>query len=229
MTLTEIDKNEIFEIINEHFGWVNSDCQKFSMLNENFKKYGLYELGFRYETGATKCCVFSEEFDYVVKFTWNSGDGFDWCKREYENYLAAVNEGLSWAFPYTDYLGSINGVNFYVQEMASPDEDDVYSICYNKVSDDYENRCSWREESYRSRGWSCERSDFISDEVDDLEDDDRVAFVMGYDPTLMDFLYNHRINDLHNGNFGYNGDHYVIIDFSGYGDFARALNNEEDK
>lgn len=228
MTLTINEKTEIFGFISKYFSWVRSEEQSYGFLHESFNS-SLYDAGFSYETGATKCCVFHEDFyEYVVKFTWNnSHKGFDWCEREYENYIAAVEEGLDWAFPYTDYLGSINGVNFYIQEKACPNEDEITDICYSKVSENYESHCAWREERYRSREYSFSRSELISDAVEDLEDDERVEMIVGYDEKLMDFLYNRRINDLHNGNFGYNGDHYVIIDFSGYGEDVRALKNRD--
>ena len=45
---------------------------------------------------------------------------------------------------------------------------------------------------------------------------DRVMLLYN-DEKLSSFIRNRLINDLHCGNFGYAGDHYVMIDYSGFG------------
>ena len=147
--------------------------------------------------------------DYVIKFCYD--DKFDYCEREYTNYLAAVENGLEEFFAFTDYLGTINGLKFYVQERCDCDAEAVSSIVYNGIREDYVNEDNEPEEIINERIWN---------EVYDLDDEAYVTYCFGVQEKLIDFLYKYAINDLHEANFGYVDGHLVIIDFSGFGVFA---------
>jgi hypothetical protein len=67
---------------------------------------------------------------------------------------------------------------------------------------------------YEESGRDLEEID-IWDEVYELEDADKIDLMFN-DMALNSFLREHRIGDLHEGNFGFIGDRTVIIDFSGY-------------
>ena len=139
MKITSEEKEYIFSIIKEHLDCPLEDKPIYTIFEEN----NLYEKGFTLEGGAVKECILYEGFgDYVVKFCrkYSSSDEnfFDYCEREYTNYLAAVEKGLEKFFPYTDYLGYFNGINFYVQECALCDNEAVSSIWYEELRENYE-------------------------------------------------------------------------------------------
>ena len=202
MKITSTDKDAIFEVIKTYFSGSYED------VDDVFDDFSLYELGFQLWSGATKFCIYHKNFDnFVVKVT-SKTEAFDWCEREYTNYLAAVERGLGEFFPYTDFLGEFGDTKFFIQEYCECDEDSVFSILYSKVEEDYprdenESDAEYQESIYQS--------------VDDLEDDMRVVYIFGLNEELLDFLGDYCINDLHSGNFGWLEGHYVIIDFSGYG------------
>jgi hypothetical protein len=106
-------------------------------------------------------------------------------------------------FPQTFFLGRFDGRDYYIQERAECDEDAISSECYNQI-------CS----SYEEDGNECS-PEWVWDEVDGLDDDERVNLLF-HNSELIDFLYEHEINDLHEGNFGRINGNFVIIDFSGY-------------
>ena len=167
-----------------------------------FRDNGLRELGFCVSGGVTKVCIIHEDLDWVIKVGYVNCSK-DYASLEYQNYCLAEEEGLDWYFPTTIYLGEFGGLAFYLQEMADCDEFQVASDWYERLRDSYEED----EEEYNEEE--------LWDEIYDMEDDAK-AYLTFRNRTLCDFLYNRRINDLHEGNFGYIGDRMVIIDFSGY-------------
>ena len=201
--LSTIEKDYIFSIIKENFGWISKDYQRH--ISCKFREED--REGFSLNWGTVKYCISGEVFpNYVVKFCLG---GFDYCEREYTNYLAAIERKLGRFFPYTDFLGKFNGVSYYIQEKAYVDSERVSDIWYGSVSEDeyWESTYSDEDEEYVSeRIW-----DYISD----LEDSERIEILFG-DDALIDFIDEYCINDLHEGNYGYIDDRLVIIDFSGY-------------
>lgn len=210
MKITLEEKNRIFSILEDNFSWCTIENVRKNFYRD-FHDRGYLEDNFEIYSGAVKYCICSELFNgYVVKFCY---EDFDYCEREYTNYLAAIEHNLDVYFPFTDYLGNINGIKFFVQEYAICNEEEITSIWYEKI-----------RESYESDG---EDEDEISDEIwaiiDDMEDDEGISLLFNCDE-LLSFLSEYRINDLHQGNFGYINDKLVIIDFSGFG--ARAKGRE---
>lgn len=206
MKITVEEKNFIFSIIQENFAW----CTRELVLeNHMYREYNERDLDrkFRLDNGAVKYCIMSDLFfsDYVVKFC---GEDFDYCEREYTNYLAAVDRELGQFFPYTDFLGELNGLKFYIQERAVCDSEYVNSVWYESLRESYEGAYEDEDEDFiNSRIW---------DAVDDLEDDERLQMIYAVQD-LEDFINEYRINDLHEANFGFIDERLVIIDFSGYG------------
>lgn len=214
MKLTELDKIELFELVKEYFGWFSADFRddRHCYFWDAYKERRLDSLGIEYYSGAVKYCVlFPDWEDVVVKFCYD--DEFDYCKREYENYRAAVYEGVEQYFPYTDYLGINNGIRFYVQQMAYVDECDVYDSLYNILNENG----SFDDIPYEDDDYA--KGEYISGWIDDLEAEERVELLFG-DNRLVEFINQYHINDLHDGNFGKIDDAFVIIDFSGYGHYA---------
>jgi hypothetical protein len=164
----------------------------------------LYKFGFHMSSGMTKACFTHEDLDdWVIKVGFTGSLSKDYARVEYENYKAAVNCGLEWYFPFTEFLCEIDGMEFFIQESAECCEDAITSNWYDLISALYE-----------ESGRDLEEID-IWDEVYELEDADKIDLMFN-EMALNSFLREHRIGDLHEGNFGFIGDRTVIIDFSGY-------------
>ena len=171
-----------------------------------FDKHELFnEGGFQYNDGATKGVIFHEKLDgWVIKFRLPPEDPKkDYCAREYENYVAAKDAGLEYYFAATEYLCEREGICFYLQEQVICDEE-VDSDIYDKLQCQYEESGTPYD------------NDSLWNEVEELSSYDRVMLLYG-DAALADFISEHHINDMHCGNFGLAGDHYVMVDFSGFG------------
>lgn len=205
MKITAEEKSLIFSIIQDNFDWCTRDIILENHVRSNFNKRELHNK-FSLHNGAVKYCVSSILFEnYVVKFC---GEEFDYCEREYTNYLAAVDRGLEEFFPYTDFLGELNGLKLYIQERAVCDCEYVNSIWHESLRESYEGAFEDEDEDFiNSRIW---------DAVDDLEDDERLQMIYHVED-LEDFINEYCINDLHEANFGFVDERLVIIDFSGYG------------
>ena len=164
------------------------------------------ELNVNYACGESKGVIIPEYASWVIKFTIPT-ERRDMCYREYENYVLAEELGLSYYFAKMEFLTAIGGIAFYAQEMVDCDECVDHSIS-EKLARYYE-----------SIGQECEDEYSLLDEVENMSNVERIDLLYG-DAKLCQFISDRHINDLHCGNFGLAGDHYVIIDYSGYGNFA---------
>ena len=166
----------------------------------------LFEQGISYADGATKAVIFHDDLDsYVIKFRLPREDpSMDYCAREYDNYVLAEEAGLSYYFAETEYLCEREGIVFYLQEQVICDEAEVDGEICSKL------QCQYEESN------TPYDLDSLWSEVDEMSAYDRTMLL--YDnKALSDFIVARRINDLHGGNFGMAGDHYVILDYSGFG------------
>ena len=167
----------------------------------------VYESGYWVSCGMTKVCIgHSYLKNWVIKFGFNAKNckkNIDYMAREYEIYREAEHQNMTEFFPQTFLLGRFDGRDYYIQELAECDENTIYSECYNQI-------CSFYEEEDNE----C-NPDWIWNEVDGLNDNERVNLLF-HSSKLIEFLSEHEINDLHEGNFGLINGNFVIIDFSGY-------------
>ena len=166
---------------------------------------GFFKNGISYADGATKAVIFHEDLDsYVIKFRLPREDANkDFCAREYENYIAAEEAGLEYYFATTEYLCEREGIVFYLQEQVICDED-VDSEIYDKLQCEYEENHTPYD------------ADELWTEVEGMDAYSRTMVLYGNE-SLSRFIAERRINDLHCGNFGLAGDHYVMVDYSGFG------------
>ena len=168
-----------------------------------FRKTFLGNNGMSFADGATKAVFISFDFDWVIKINL-PGERNDYCARECENYRLAEERGLAYYFAATEYLGEFEGVHFYAQEYVNCDEgvdSEIYNSLrarYKSSDNDVDDDCLW-------------------DEVEELDAEERVELLYN-DDALVRFIWECRINDLHCGNFGIKDDHYVMLDYSGFGD-----------
>jgi hypothetical protein len=169
-----------------------------------FYENELCDEGFNLSTGMTKACITHDDlFDWVIKVGFTRGVKIDYAKKEYECYCLAEEAGLGYYFPTTVYLGEFGGRPFYLQQAAECSEDQVSSDWYERLRDRYEEN----GELYDVDG--------LWDIIYDMDDYEKAMLTFGNEE-LANFLHEHKIGDLHEGNFGYIGDHMVIVDFSGF-------------
>ena len=165
---------------------------------------GLEYCGFGMGAGCTKACIWHDDLaGWVIKVGLSNNKNYDYAKMEYENYCLAKEAGLAHYFPETVFIGEFGGRAFYAQRMCECDENQISSEWFECLCDQYLDR---------GEEYDC---DTVWSEVDDLEDNERVSLFFD-DEDLTDFLREHRINDLHEGNFGYFDGCKVIVDFSGF-------------
>ena len=179
--------------LNEHLAsWGDHATEKWFFNKE------LGALGFGASAGLSKVCIWHNDLlNWVIKVGFVEEVSMDYAAREYENYCMAEEEGLSQYFPTTVYLGTFGGRPFYLQEYAECEEARISSEWYDRLSEEYDD---------------CED---IWNAIECMDDDERADLTFG-DSDLTNFLCQHGIGDLHEGNFGYINGRLVIIDFSGW-------------
>lgn len=163
----------------------------------------LIKFGYWAADGLTKVCIGRSDLcGWVIKFAFNGCEVYS--ANEYEVYCAAEEAGFSHYLPETVYLCERAGKVFYLQQEALCQKEDITSDWYERL-----------RETYEEEKLEYDEDDLYCD-VDNLEDEERVMLSFN-DWAFWDFLKQHHVNDLHEGNFGYIDGRLVIIDFSGYG------------
>lgn len=207
MKMTMEDRNTALEIINRllEAGLATKyfDKEEPYLSTWFYKTFG-YGNSLTFADGASKAVFINSNFEWVIKINLPREE-HNWCGREYENYRLAEEYGLTYYFASCEYLGEFEGIEFYAQEYVDCNEE-VDSEIYNSLKHRYDSSNMKYDE------------DCLWDELDNLEADERVDLLYN-DEELVCFILERHINDLHCGNFGIKGDHYVIIDYCGFGDF----------
>lgn len=187
-------------------------------------------------TGCTKFVIGDEDCDYIIKFQPPFADidevgEYDYCAREVEIYNKAVVEGFAdkfaWCAKLFDYKTPDYVLPVYIME---------YCQCsYTAIDDDmddwhYTNYCTSRH---------IEKSDEAYAQYDEVKwdkgFDERMMewaySVWGLDynavpdygvKTIVQFMREMFINDIHCGNWGWCKNKLVLVDYSGYGDSLEA-------
>jgi hypothetical protein len=161
--------------------------------------------------------------DYVIKFQVPGCD-IPYCADEVKIYEDAVRAGygdkFAWCAKLMDYVCGKYTVPIYVYEYAECGYDEVsdksYEYHYNAFCeqeginpDDEESRDRWSEED------NCE----YNSQEGMIEFAISLWGLLGNEgKRFRKFLYDHHVNDLHPGNWGYRGTELVLTDYSGYGE-----------
>lgn len=154
--------------------------------------------GYEVCNGACKGVLVFHDADYVIKFDYYGSKSY--CKMEAENYADAVKAGLELYFAETRIIAEVDGIVFTIQEQCVCDEAEVYNSARRYVE----------ETDYRDLS-----EDDIGAEVDEMCEAGRLYEIFD-DAALRSFICCHRINDLHQGNFGFIGERLVMTDYSGF-------------
>ena len=176
-------------------------------------------------SGATKVVIGDEDCDYVIKFQPEKLN-FDYCGYEAKVCAEAEKRGYGKHFAWTAYLfdydfyydGEVKTIAIYVSECCDCDAYEVeartskhsyVSFCdvngYIIDSDeareawDASDSCECDDEAIVS--WACEEWGVDYDGED----------------TVITFLRDMKVNDLHCGNWGWCGGELVLVDYSGFG------------
>lgn len=227
--------NYINELIDKFgFGSVlnNPDNNAFRWIRDY--ESDLQDAGYTTCSGYCRMVIFHEEWDYVIKFTYNEYAKMAYCANEEFLYGKAAEWGISECFAGVYFLGEFNNTNIYLVERCDCDEDKMYNDSYDNQ---FRNFC-------RDRGYSAENAnDDIYEEFQDSCDYEcsgqegmleLAASKWGRElaDKVFKFLNYFGVNDCHSANWGYLGTQLVIIDYAGYGEGAESIANaraEEDR
>lgn len=145
------------------------------------------------------CCGSEENVDFT----------YDYCELEWKNYIKSRNEFVNIFFAEVRYLktyviGNIV-LDFYIQEKARSFE--MYGSSGEWDDQTLNSASDWISKAYNLYDVAV---DWVADFLAYYSEEDFA--------NLDDFLCDHDINDIHDGNIGYVGDRPVIFDYSGYYD-----------
>lgn len=235
MTIINEYRNYINELIeNFGFGMVLENISNFYEWQQKFYN-SLCEAGYQIHQGCCRAVIFHDDWDYVLKFSYNQDqmydkDGncigaMDYCANEAFIYQEALKVGLADYFAECIYLGQIgdSNINLYLMTRCNCDADRVYS-----GSCDAAFKIFCEDKGYDHAN----PSDEMYEEFDDYycEDDDNIfEFAREQWGSIADrvksFCSEMGVNDIHCGNWGFLGEQLIIIDYAGYGYGARMIAN----
>ena len=177
--------------------------------------------GVKFYAGCTKVCIVDPKLEqWVIKISidrrtnpaYDSDAQIDFCAEECNLYRLACDNHLENYFAPAFDIGTYCDMTVELQRRVRVDMDGISDCFYNYISeetdhDDYED-----EDDYNGAVWN---------RVDDMEDDERIYAIFDGNEdieALVQFIDDHSINDLHEGNWGYDyftGQIY-LMDYSGY-------------
>lgn len=237
MKPTELEMERALDIVRDLIPYGLHEAIKGEEDNKEFfeeaKDYA-NKNGISFFCGASKLVIVDEESDWVIKLSFDcsvdvdEGMESDYCKRELYNYEKACEEGVEKFFAEICMVGEVDGIEVYLQEKLKVDdgvEKDVDQIFRDYVY-------SLDESYYDDIEDEDERNAILTDDVYEMDEEERIEAIFGFDERLITFIENNDINDLHSGNFGYRGADLVIMDYSGWNVYSieeRDKDNEEDE
>ena len=218
----DLFENDFYDAISYHqnecggyivgfMDWVNSHNSFFDNVEASFYH------------GASKVCIVIPELadKWVIKMSFlrktnpnyeDSAD--DYCLREANYFKEACEAHLNEFFAGSYAIGTVKEAVVCLQEFAHPDPDMFETIMYDRIEETPE-RFGICKESYDSEE---EYLDEVRTTISWLSEEEEVSTILGdgHDE-LIKFIEDHRINDLHSGNWGITSDgRFVIFDYSGY-------------
>ena len=172
-------------------------------------------------SGIEKTCIIPDNFPWVIKCDTYNNEEVSPCMTEAKNFQRAISCGVSEYFAPTYYIGEYDGVKLVLQKkmIVSPSytESHAYEVTGNDLFKPWKYTLSDGSSIHYYPTWDTDRGG---------QEDILIALYDDYD--LVDFCRKYRINDLHNGNFGWEGDTPYITDFSGYHENEDEDYDEED-
>lgn len=174
---------------------------------------GCKEMNIHCFFGLTKAClVIDGESKWVIKLSLGRY-ATNYCRVEAKNFRLALHDGLGDFFACMQYVGLVDGIEVYIQERAEVDENlnsDIFREYVREGYDFDDPEAGMDEESY------------IEDRADELDEDERIYAMCHREynedsiEKLIEFIEDHNINDLHEGNWGRLNGRMVLVDYSGY-------------
>ena len=170
--------------------------------------------------GETKAVLYDDELPYVIKIPlMRHANSKNYCDIELSNYSAAEEiPEIAGCFAWMDFLFEYHGFPIYIMEKVDCDEEEVSSRAYDSSfkwacsqegfiegSKEYEEFSEEFEDRYYDWSMEARMESFLEDE-----------WTYQIFKIFQDFCWEHGINDLHAGNFGFRDGFLVVIDYSGY-------------
>lgn len=157
--------------------------------------------------GCSKLCIIDHKAGFVLK--WSTELDYNEMAKEYKYYQKAVECGIECFFPKTEILTEVDGITIFVQEKVN--------TLLNSM--DYRKREILRmkhQKTVKEEFVHKVRRDFYASPAFDWVIVAISIYGKNRVKELCKFTREHKINDLHDANVGFNGNYPVILDFSGY-------------
>lgn len=201
----------------------------FASHREFVNDFNLGEIKFRF--GAARGCIIENNFNYVLKFDFETTRWLDGCEHEFDVYERARQAGFEDYFAQPIYLGTYvrtvtynDAHEFYYDEFLTNEELMKYEGCeateevsipmfvYPKV------RMFGTESSYDSSTFKGSMNSPLFEEDDNIG----MEFIKLYGEeeyySFSEFLREENVNDIHSMNCGYIGTRFVLTDYCGFGE-----------
>lgn len=160
----------------------------------SWSKNRTFSYNFHIGYGIYKYVFVLDDYNFVIKV--DRKISAHKSVKEFQLYRQALREGMQEFFPETDFLISIGGHSFFIQEKASTDETKVVSNALDYFNSEQD------------------ALDYLYDERIEADDIINVLFPIEKAQKIIKWLDEQNIGDIHLGNVGFLNEHAVIIDFS---------------
>lgn len=182
----------------------------------------MYNTDYFWGSGACRCVIGHNDWDFVFKFTYDTEDNVDYCQNEYFLYKKALERGIERAFVACDYVGKFGAYDIYAMERCYCNEDgmsdDSYNLQFKKYCREF-GLDPKAEESWEEFSDNCPEYEDQECMLELAEEHWGAKLVS----EVEDFMNEYGVNDCHCGNWGWLGDNLVVVDYAGYGEGARMI------
>ncbi len=192
--------------------WIDSDLRG-DAENEIEEYNKIYGYRIRLTSGAYRFCLIAEDYDYVLKFSWDFEGEEDGCATEVDIYEEAYERGFANFFAKPYKLGAIENDffttgDFFLVERA---EVNTYRVAEYSCDPHYKKLYTTLKDREKDL-------DYMNDV---FENNDTVEVFVDYYLNNLEFLEDFidfvdeiGLVDLHEQNIGFIGERPVIIDYA---------------
>jgi hypothetical protein len=216
-------KGYIAELMEKHgLGELFEDVSSIRSWLQNYE-IGLVNDGYFVDYGASRGVIGRTDWDFVFKFVYDLSDDIDYCANEAFIYEKAKEYGIQECFAKTFCVGTFDGVDVYVMERCECNmdklSDDSWALQFKKYCDENnldENDDEAMEQFSEYDCDSCEDQEAMLDLAEETW-----GHTLAHN--VREFMEEFYVNDCHCGNWGWAGERFVVVDYSGYGEYAIAI------
>lgn len=199
----------------EQEDWFLDNYQSSYRVRQTLEQLNIEDIHFAH--GCSKFCIVDKKGGFVIK--WSTSPHYNEMALEYRYYKDAVKRGIDCFFPKTEKFIDFEDSVIYIQEMVDTLMSDIPYKTRRNIEKKHKTVTDELIRKAQREFYSSPAYDWVRSAIS-IYGKHRVK-------ELCKFTREHKINDLHDSNVGFNGSYPKLLDFSGYHQNSDCSEEEE--